>query len=186
MGLTTRSRPTGGGEAVQERTCSRRSVEGTTSAPAEPFRRPVTRSALYDIGIYCINAAACCSPPSRRACKRPSRLEAVLASRRWRRRRGERGGDGERHPAFPRRPLATFTCSFGAADVSAYRLVGTKGTPRMDAAYEYSQALRHAVVIGTRKRVRTFPKRVQFAPSCYTSHPASCTIASPSHRSARV
>src|SRR5262249_35355162 len=65
---------------------------------------------------------------------------------------------------------ASLSRANGAADVSAYRLVGTKGTPRMDAAYEYSQALRHEVVIGTRKRV-------QFAPSCYTSRPASCTIA---------
>ena len=28
---------------------------------------------------------------------------------------------------FPDERLASFTCSFGAADVSRYRLIGTKG-----------------------------------------------------------
>ncbi len=75
---------------------------------------------------------------------------------------------------FPGDRLATFTCSLGAADVSAYRLVGTKGTLRMDPVYEYAQPLRQEVVIDTRKRTRTFPKRDQFAPDLL--HFSSCIL----------
>ena len=34
--------------------------------------------------------------------------------------------------------LATFTCSFGAADGSTYEVIGTKGVVKMDPAYRWS------------------------------------------------
>jgi hypothetical protein len=33
--------------------------------------------------------------------------------------------------------LATYTCSFGAADVSGLQLVGTRGSLRLEPAYEF-------------------------------------------------
>src|SRR2546430_17501284 len=45
------------------------------------------------------------------------------------------------HDALP--ISATFACSFGAADVSAYTVVGTKGVLRVDPAYEYATGLQH-------------------------------------------
>jgi predicted dehydrogenase len=112
---------------------------------------------LYDIGVYCINAARYLFG---------SEPEEVMAY--TTRRRDRRFEEVEEMASallrFPGDRLATFTCSFGAADVSAYSLVGTKGTLRMDPAYEYAQALRHEVVIDGKKTVRTFPKRDQFAP----------------------
>jgi len=39
---------------------------------------------------------------------------------------------------FPQERLATFTCSFGGADIGRYTLVGTKGTLTADTAYEYA------------------------------------------------
>jgi glucose-fructose oxidoreductase len=65
---------------------------------------------------------------------------------------------------FPDERVATFTCSFGASDVSEYRIVGTKGSLRVDPAYEFAGELRQFVTIGGRTRERVFPKRDQFAP----------------------
>jgi glucose-fructose oxidoreductase len=64
--------------------------------------------------------------------------------------------DGER--------LAAFVTSFNADDVSAYRIVGTRGQIKVDPAYEYSGGLAYQMTINgktTRKRVG---KRDQFAP----------------------
>src|SRR5207245_9798673 len=59
---------------------------------------------------------------------------------------------------------ATFACSFGAADVSAYTVVGTKGVLRFYPAYEYATGLQHHLDIGGKKKTVRFPKRDQFAP----------------------
>ena len=46
--------------------------------------------------------------------------------------------------------LATFVTSFNAADVAAYRLVGTKGDLRVDPAYEYAEGLSYALTVDGR------------------------------------
>ena len=43
---------------------------------------------------------------------------------------------------FPDNRIASFTCSFGAADRSVYEVVGTKGVLKMDPAYEMAEALK--------------------------------------------
>lgn len=87
---------------------------------------------LYDIGIYCLNAAryvfrdepvavwATASTPSRdsdRFGAVPEMTACVL-----------RFGDGR---------LAQFACSFGAAPVSDYRVIGTGGSIRLMNAYDF-------------------------------------------------
>ena len=60
--------------------------------------------------------------------------------------------------------LATFATSFNSADVSSYRIVGTKGDLHMQPAYEYAEALAYELTVNgktTRKRGR---KQDQFAP----------------------
>ena len=112
---------------------------------------------LYDIGIYCINAArsAFAAEPTQawatatnsrdpRFKEVPETVTAVLR--------------------FPQDRVASFTCSFGAADRSAYEVVGTRGSLRMEPAYEYAEGLAFEVTIGGRKRRRQFVKRDQFAP----------------------
>jgi len=64
---------------------------------------------------------------------------------------------------FPEERSATFTCSFGAADVSRYTLIGTKGLLVSDPAYEYAMEIKHELTIAGKKKTRTFPKRDQFA-----------------------
>jgi hypothetical protein len=43
---------------------------------------------------------------------------------------------------FPDDRLASFTCGFGAADRSAYDVIGTKGVLGMDPTYEMVEALK--------------------------------------------
>ena len=114
---------------------------------------------LYDIGIYCINAA--------RYLFEAEPIEVLAASARGGDPRFSADGVDEMTSAvlrFPGDRLAAFTSSFGASDVARLQLVGTKGDLVMDPAYEYAEALSHRVTIGGTTRERTFPKRDQFAP----------------------
>jgi predicted dehydrogenase len=112
---------------------------------------------LYDLGIYCINAARYLfrdeprEVAAFRAARDDPRFERIdemtAAVLRF---------SGDR--------LASFTSSFGAADVSSYEVVGTKGSIRLDPAYEYAFALKLHRTVDGRRRSRTFTKRDQFAP----------------------
>ncbi|HEX2567534.1 MAG TPA: Gfo/Idh/MocA family oxidoreductase [Burkholderiales bacterium] len=108
---------------------------------------------LYDIGIYCINAARALFGDE------PLEVRALTAGR---------IGDVEEAVSaqlrFPGERLATFTCSFGAADVSEYRLIGTKGDLVVEPAFEYAVPLKHRLTLEGEPRERRFAKRDQFAP----------------------
>jgi glucose-fructose oxidoreductase len=111
---------------------------------------------LYDIGIYCINAA--------RYLFRDEPIEVMAATANI---NEPRFADVEAIASamlrFPDERLATFTCSFGLADTSAYRIIGVKGDLRLDPAYEYAGELKHHLTINGQTRERKFPKRDQFA-----------------------
>jgi predicted dehydrogenase len=81
---------------------------------------------LYDIGVYCINAARYIFQAE------PQEVFAYGASRRNDSRSSEVQEMSAAVMRFPGDRLASFTCSFGAADRSSY----TKGVLRMDPAYE--------------------------------------------------
>ena len=111
---------------------------------------------VYDKGVYCINAARYLFQ---------AEPTGVLASS---------ANNGEKRfrvidemtsvlMRFPEERLATFTCSFGAADISRYSLIGTKGSLTAEPAYDYSIALKHQLTIGEKTSSRKFPKRDQFA-----------------------
>lgn len=112
---------------------------------------------LYDIGIYCINAA--------RYIFRAEPIEVF----------GFSANNGEKRfkevdemfgavLRFPNERLASFITSFGASDISAYQIVGSEGDLRVDPAYEFAADLKHHVTIRGKTRERTFSKRDQFAP----------------------
>jgi glucose-fructose oxidoreductase len=108
---------------------------------------------LYDIGIYCINAARGLFGDE------PVEARAMAA--------GSLGEVEETFSAvlrFPGERCAAFTCSFGAADVSEYRITGTKGDLALEPAYEYAMALQHRLTINGERKERRFAKRDQFAP----------------------
>jgi glucose-fructose oxidoreductase len=111
---------------------------------------------LYDIGVYCINAA-------RYIFRSEPEQAFAVAIRGHDRRFTEVEEAVSAILRFPGDRIASFTCSFGAADVSEYRLVGTRGNLRAEPAYEYAEGLRHEIVVDGKRTVRRFPKRDQFA-----------------------
>jgi glucose-fructose oxidoreductase len=111
---------------------------------------------LYDIGIYCINAARYCFA---------AEPISVLAT-------ATRSSDSRFREVdetlcaimrFKDERLATFVCSFGAADRSIYTVTGTRGTLTVDPAYEYAEGLGYELKIGGRKRTKRLGKSDQFA-----------------------
>jgi len=111
---------------------------------------------VYDMGIYCINAARYLFGAE------PTEVFATSATAHQ-----PRFKNTEEMTAvtlrFPGERLATFTASFGAADIGRYTLVGTKGTLTADPAYEYAEGIAFETKIAGRSGKRTFPKRDQFA-----------------------
>ncbi len=110
---------------------------------------------LYDIGVYCINAA--------RYLFR-AEPEAVWATRASRGQR--RFEDAEEAVScvlrFPDARLATFTCSFGAHDVAGYQLVGDDGEIRLDNAYPFREERTLRVITADNDEERVFPDMDQF------------------------
>ncbi len=113
--------------------------------------------ALFDIGIYCLNAARsvfasepeevsafAASAPDRRFDKVPEMLSVMMK--------------------FPGDRLASFTCSFGAADTGWYEVTGTKGSLRVDPAFGIAKDLSHGLTIKGKTRSKTNKARDQFAP----------------------
>jgi predicted dehydrogenase len=121
-------------------------------------RRENGGGTLYDIGIYCINAA--------RYLFRAEPLEVFAFS--------EYGHDQRFHEVdemtsatlrFPGQRLATFTSSFGAGDEAMYEVVGTRGKLRMYQAYEYSEGIEMEITDEQgRTKKKSFKKRDQFGP----------------------
>src|SRR5712672_2235781 len=112
---------------------------------------------LYDIGVYCINAARNlfrAEPTQVSAISVNSGL-ATLA---------EIDETTASILRFGDERVATFVTSFNASDVASYRIVGTKGHLQADPAYEYAEGLEYALTVDGKTRRRTLGKRDQFAP----------------------
>lgn len=133
--------------------------EFTMQVAADNIRtqREMGGGPLYDIGIYCINAArtlfaaepidvvATASTHSDPRFKEvPETVTAVMR--------------------FPQKQVASFTCSFGSAARSVYEIVGTKGSLTVDPAYELTEGIGYTLRTGDRERVKRHPKSDQFAP----------------------
>jgi predicted dehydrogenase len=120
-------------------------------------RREMGGGTLYDIGVYCINAARAlfrAEPKEVMALSvnsGPARLrdidESTAAVLRF---------DGER--------IAAFVTSFNADDVASYRIVGTKGQLHVNPAYEYAEGLAYELTTNGKTTRRRIGKRDQFAP----------------------
>jgi predicted dehydrogenase len=111
---------------------------------------------LYDIGVYCINASRYLFRAE------PEEVFAYAASSPTDERFREVSEMSAAVMRFPDDRLASFTCSFGAADRSAFEVIGTKGALKMDPAYEMVGDLKTEVTVDGRTRRTTFPKRDQF------------------------
>ena len=112
---------------------------------------------LYDIGIYCINAARYlfrAEPTEVMAVSVNSGLERLKEI-------DESTGAVLR---FEGDRVATFVTSFNAADVASYRIVGTKGHLHVEPAYEYALGLAYELSIDDKTTRKRIGKRDQFAP----------------------
>jgi len=121
------------------------------------LRKATGGGTLWDIGVYCINAA--------RYLFRDEPLEVLAMS----------ATNGQRRFAeteemvgavlrFADDRLATFVCNFGTSFVARYQIVGTKGNLVLDPAYEYAMPLERQLTVGERETRKTYAKRDQFAP----------------------
>jgi glucose-fructose oxidoreductase len=120
------------------------------------LRKAMGGGTLYDIGIYCINATRYLFQ------EEPIEVLATTASK-----KDPRFRQVEEMAAatlrFPGERLATFICSFGAADAGSYDVVGTEGRLRMKNAYEYVMPITMEVTVKDKTQTREFGKRDQFA-----------------------
>jgi len=111
---------------------------------------------LYDIGVYCINAARYLFRAE------PVEVQAMSVNS------GVRGLTeiDETTAAvlrFEGDRLAAFVTSFNASDVASYRIVGTKGQIHVDPAYEYASGLKYELTVDGKTTRKSIPKRDQFA-----------------------
>jgi predicted dehydrogenase len=116
---------------------------------------------VYDIGIYCINAARALFSAE------PTEVMAFKT-------KGEdsRFTKSEETMSvmlkFPEDRLASFTVSFGAFESGDFDILGTKGRLCLEHAYEYTEPMTMTLyekgkIKSAKKSVRTFKKRDQFA-----------------------
>lgn len=116
---------------------------------------------LWDIGVYCVNAA--------RYLFRAEPTEVFAFC--------DKSGDPrftETEEAaavvmrFPEGKLASFNVSFGAEAVATYRLVGTEGELNVENAYEYKGKIRWKLKSQDKTRKGKVPERDQLAPELLT------------------
>jgi glucose-fructose oxidoreductase len=111
---------------------------------------------LYDMGIYCINAA-----------RYLFRAEPIEVTALRYASRDKRFAAVDEACAvtlrFPDDRVAQLACSFGAHDRSHYEMIGTDGVITLNHAYDYAKP-REMCVVGTHgTRLRTFEVRDQIA-----------------------
>ena len=111
---------------------------------------------LYDLGVYCINAA--------RYLFRSEPTEVVaLSVNSGKKQLSEIDESTGALLRFENERLAAFVTSFNATDVGSYRIVGTKGQIHVDPAYEYAEGLRYDLIVDDKKTTKKVRKRDQFA-----------------------
>jgi glucose-fructose oxidoreductase len=112
---------------------------------------------LYDIGVYCINAA--------RYLFRAEPTEVMAMSVHS---GAARAGDVDESTGailrFDGGRVAAFVTSFNAGGVGDYRIVGAKGDLHVNPAYEYAEGLGYTLTVDGRSQRKRIGKRDQFAP----------------------
>jgi predicted dehydrogenase len=120
------------------------------------LKRNLGGGPLYDIGIYCLNSARHCFGAE------PEEVFAFnghLDDPRF----AEVEESTSAILRFSEGRLATFTCSFGAAHVSSFEIVGTTGSLCCKPAYERAAPAKHYLVAGEKTEQSVFPHEDQFA-----------------------
>jgi predicted dehydrogenase len=129
----------------------------TRNVPRDDIRRnPLEQGggALYDLGIFCINAA--------RYVFRAEPQQVFATSERI------AGSDADLWSSaqlrFPGGRVAQFVVGCVGQRVSTYRVVGSAGSIEVDHAYDYALEGEYVLARGHRALRRSFPRRDQFGP----------------------
>jgi predicted dehydrogenase len=120
------------------------------------LQRDLGGGTLYDLGVYCINAARYLFRDE------PAEVFAYSANNGEARFR-EVDEMTSCMMRFPNERLATFTTSFGTADMDSFQLMGTKGHLRLDPAYDFNAKLKLTTQIAGASKQQGFSKRDQVA-----------------------
>lgn len=111
---------------------------------------------LYDIGIYCINAARYLFKDA------PNEVFAMSATS-----KDSRFKKTDESIScvlkFPGDRLATFSVSFGAFVTSEFDLIGTKGRIRLENAYSYTKSMNLKIYEQNKIITKKYPKLDQFS-----------------------
>src|SRR5205085_11605048 len=120
-------------------------------------RRALGGGPLFDLGIYCLNAARTLFRAE------PEEILAFTA-----RSDDPRFDEVEETISaqlrFPQERIASFVATFGAADAASFEILGTKGSLRLDPAFEYAEPLAIRLRVAERTIAREYARRDQFAP----------------------
>jgi predicted dehydrogenase len=119
-------------------------------------RRDMGGGSVYDIGVYCINAARNLFRAE------PTEVMAIAVNSGDRRLR-EIDESTAALLRFEGERVAAFVSSFNSADVGAYRIVGTRGHIQADPAYEYAEALKYTLTIDGKTKRKQVGRRDHFA-----------------------
>lgn len=112
---------------------------------------------LYDIGIYCINAA--------RYLFKSEPIEVFAMSANSKDSRFKKTDESiSCIMKFSEGRIANFSISFGSFPAADYDLVGTKGRIRLEKAYEYAKPISMKIYEDKKVITKKYPKRDQFAP----------------------
>lgn len=113
--------------------------------------------ALFDLGVYCVNAARMLFG---------SEPLSVTANQSFEDRHGEESVDRMTSAVlrFPGDRFAQLTANQAAASLSEYRVVGTDGDLRVEQAFRYAADLTHHLRVDGEMKTEVFPARDQFAP----------------------
>ena len=120
-------------------------------------KRALGGGTLYDIGIYCINAARYVFGAE------PTEVMAVSVNAAGAKLKEIDESTGALL-RFDGNRVAAFVTSFNSADVGSYRIVGTKGDIFVKPAYEYAEGLGYELTVEGKTTRKRIGKRDQFAP----------------------
>jgi glucose-fructose oxidoreductase len=120
-------------------------------------RRELGGGTLYDIGVYCINAARYLFR------EEPAEVMAFSVNS------GAKGFEEIDESTgsllrFDSGRVAAFVTSFNAAPVASYRILGKKGELHVQPAYEYAEGLAYELTVNGKTTKKRIPKRDQFGP----------------------
>lgn len=120
-------------------------------------KSPNGGGSMYDLGVYCINAARYFFQAE------PYEVVALSSGKPDDPRFQEVDEMTSAILRFPGERTASITSSFGAADFALCSVVGTKGELRLDPAFDYALPIQLDITVNGKTKSKEFPRKDQVA-----------------------